>query len=53
MLAATIGLSRGSPIEELEKGLKELKGLKPIGRTFRNQTTKEYLWRDSWFQLHM
>jgi hypothetical protein len=25
MIAATIGLNTGSPIEELEKGLKELK----------------------------
>jgi hypothetical protein len=51
----------GSPIEELEKGLKELKGCNFIGRTMisTNQIppefsgskpqTKEY----TWLQLHM
>jgi hypothetical protein len=55
---ATIGLSTGYPIEELEKGPKELKGLQPHRRNNNvNQPvppelprtkppTKEYTWRD-------
>jgi hypothetical protein len=54
----------GTPVEELKKGLKELKGLKtlskniPTNQTFlelpgTKPTTKESTWRDPWFQLHM
>ena len=58
---ATIGLSTWSPIEELEKGLKELKGLQPQWKDNNiNQpkppelpgtkpSTKKY----TWLQLHM
>ena len=56
----TIGLSTGSPVEELEKGLMELKafaahinqpdtpklpGTKP--------PIKQYTWTDPWLQLSM
>ena len=55
----------GSPIEELEKGLKEQKGFATYRKNNNiNQQdspelpgtkppTKEYTWRDSWLQLHM
>ena len=57
-------LNMGTPVEELKKGLKELKGLKtlskniPTNQTFlelpgTKPTTKESTWRDPWFQLHM
>ena len=67
-MQSTIELIMGSPMEELEKGLKELNGVcNPIGRTTisTNQTsptpelpgtkppTKEYTWRNPWLQLHM
>jgi hypothetical protein len=57
----TIRMSVGSPIEELEKGLKELRGLQPHRKNNNiNQpdppklpgtktSTKEY----TWLQLHM
>ena len=63
----TIGLSMESPMEELKKGLKELKGLKLQPHRKNNNInqpdppelprtkppTKEYTWRDPWLQLHM
>jgi hypothetical protein len=60
----TIGLSVGTPMEELGKGLEKLKGLQPQKNNNINQPgqtelsgtklpTKEYTWRDSWFQPHM
>ena len=57
----TIGLSTGYPMEELEKGLKEQKGLQHHRKNNNiNQSdpselpgtklpTKEYTWRDPWF----
>jgi hypothetical protein len=57
-LQPTIGLSTGSPMKELERGLKELKGLQPCRMNNNiNQPepselagtkppTKEYTWRD-------
>ena len=63
----TIGLSMESPMEELKKGLEELKGLKLQPHRKNNNInqpdppelprtkppTKEYTWRDPWLQLHM
>ena len=55
----------GSPSEELEKGLKELKGFATRRKNNNiNQSntpellgtkplTKEYTWRDLWLQSHM
>ena len=55
----------GSLMEELDKGLKELKGLQPHRRDNNiNQPdppelpgakppTKEYTWRDPWLQPHI
>jgi hypothetical protein len=51
-------------MEELEKGLKNLKGLPPHRKNNINQSdtpelsgnkppTKEYTWRDPWLQPHM
>ena len=63
---STIELSMESPIEELEKGLKELKGFATHRKNNNiNQPdtypdlpgtkppTKEYTWRDPWLQLHI
>jgi hypothetical protein len=61
----TIGLSTGSPMEELEKGLKELKGFATHRKNNNiNQPdlpelpgtkppTKDYTWRNPWLQPHM
>jgi hypothetical protein len=64
----TIVLSTMSPVEELEKGLKELKDLKelathrrsnnmnqpvPPGLSGTKPPTKEYTWSYPWLQLHM
>ena len=61
----TVGLSTRFPMEELEKGLKELKVFAAHRKNNNiNQPdlpelpgnkppTKEYTWRDSWLQLHM
>ena len=59
MLAATIALNAGSPVEELEKGLKELKGFAtPYEEQYQPPSpelpgtkppTKEY----TWLWLHM
>jgi hypothetical protein len=61
-------MSTGSPVEELEKGLKELKGFAtlrknnninqpdphPIPELLGNKPpTTECTWRDPWLQLHM
>ena len=52
-------VSMGSPMEELEKGLKELKGLTsnqtPLSPELpgTKPPTKEYTWRDPWLQPHM
>ena len=55
----------GSPMEELEKGLKELKGFathrknnninqpEPPELPGTKPPTKEYTWRDPWLQPHM
>jgi hypothetical protein len=55
----------GSPVEELEKGLKLLKRFatpeeeqqyqltRPPELPGTKQPTKEYTWRDPLFQLHM
>ena len=57
----TIGLKAESQIEELEKGLKELKGFETHRKNnIINQQelpvtkplTKEYTWRDPWLQVH-
>ena len=60
-----IGLSIGSPMEELDKGLKEMKGFETHRENNNiNQpdilylpgtkaTTNEYTCRNSWLQLHM
>ena len=58
-------MSTGSPRKELEKGLKELKGL-AIHRKNNNinqqdflelpvikPQTKDYTWRDPWLEPHM
>ena len=61
----TIGLSTRSPMEELEKGLKELKGFAAHRKNNNiNQPdlpelpgtkspTKVYTWRDPWLQSHV
>jgi hypothetical protein len=61
----TIGLSAGSPMEYLEKGLKELRGFaapwvansvnrpNPLELPCTGPTTKEYTWRDPWLCLYM
>jgi len=60
----TIRLSTGSPMEEWEKDLKELKGLQFHRKNNMNQpdspehpgtkpATKEYTWRDPCLQPHM
>ena len=60
---STIGLSTGSPMEELEKVPRELKGFATSQEEQQYETmctpevigtkppTKEYTWRDPWFQL--
>ena len=61
-----IELNPGYPMEELEKGSKELKELSATHRRNNNMNhpvppelpgtklpTKEYTWRDPWLQLHM
>jgi hypothetical protein len=60
-----IGLSTESPLEKLEKGMKELKGFATNRKNNNNNQSdppelpetnlpiKEYTWRDSWLQLHM
>jgi hypothetical protein len=42
-------------MEELEKGLKELKGFAThqLELPGTKPPTKEYTWRDPWFQLHI
>ena len=51
-------------MKELEKGLKELKGVQPYKKNNVNQSnspelpgtktpTNEYTWRDLWLQPHM
>jgi hypothetical protein len=64
-LSQHIGLSTGSPMEELGKGPKELKELAaPYNEQQYEPTstpelpgtkplTKEYTWRNTWLQLHM
>ena len=58
-LQPTVGLSNGSQMEELEKGLKEVKGFATLSERQYQQPdspelpgtkppTKEYTWRDSW-----
>jgi hypothetical protein len=61
----TIGLSAGSPVKELEKGLKDLKGFATHRKNNNiNQPvlpalpgtkppTKEYTWRDLCLQPHI
>ena len=61
----TVGLGVGSPMEELEKGLKELRGLQPhegsnsvnwpdpLELPGTKPPNKEYTWRDPWLHLHM
>ena len=64
-MKSSIGLSTGSAIEELEKGLKELKGFATPEEEQQYQPTrapdlpgtksptKEYTGRNPWLQLHM
>jgi hypothetical protein len=67
MLTANLWIKQGDPMEELEKGLKELMGF-AIHRKNNNinqqnppppelpgtkPPTKEHTWRDPWLQLHM
>ena len=52
-------------MQELEKGLKELRGVQPHGGSnsvnqpeppelpWTGPPTKKYTWRDPWLQLHM
>ena len=63
----TIGLRTGSPMEEVEKGPKDLKGFAapqeeqqyeptstpPPELPGTKPPTKEYTWRNPWLQLHM
>ena len=61
----SIGLSTGFPMDELEKGLKELKGFADHRKNNNiNQPdlpelpgtkppTKEHTWMDPWLQPHM
>jgi hypothetical protein len=64
-LQPTIALTIGSPMKELPKGPKELRGLQSYRRNNNmnklvapelpgiRPPTKEYKWWDSWLQLHM
>jgi len=60
--ASSKPLTHWSPLEELEKGLKELKGFAtPYKNNNANQPKlpgtktlpKDYTWTDPWLQLHM